>query len=243
MPKSTIELKGSVFTLPVIHLHECNLEAITEELIQKVKLAPSMLKNASVVVNVSALNDDLNLSAIRDAILEAGINIVGVSGHNEKKRQAAMKAGLSVLSEGKSTSNTQTASAPQPAPVPVPEKTLVSVDASAILPPLLINTPVRSGQQIYAKNRDLIVTAAVSHGAEIIADGNIHVYSRMKGKAIAGANNNPLANIFCTQLEAELISIAGNYWLADQIPAQYFGKAVRIQLSENTLNINSLHID
>jgi septum site-determining protein MinC len=105
----------------------------------------------------------------------------------------------------------------------------------------IISTPVRSGQQIYARNCDLIVTSSVSAGAELIADGNIHVYGMMRGRALAGASGDTQCQIFCTHLAAELVSIAGQYWLSDQIPSDYVGQAVRLSLLDNALTIQPLN--
>src|SRR5207237_3532700 len=89
--------------------------------------------------------------------------------------------------------------------------------------PRLITQPVRSGTQIYARGTDLVVTAPVSAGAEIMADGNIHVYAALRGRALAGADGDVEARIFCSRLEAELISIAGRYLVSDQIPPEHRG--------------------
>ncbi len=105
----------------------------------------------------------------------------------------------------------------------------------------LIDTRRRSGQRIYAPQCDLIVTSHVSAGAELIADGNIHVYGMMRGRALAGASGNRETQIFCTNLMAELVSIAGEYWLSDQIPAEFYGKAARLQLVENALTVQPLN--
>ena len=105
----------------------------------------------------------------------------------------------------------------------------------------LIDTPVRSGQRIYARQCDLIVTSHVSAGAELIADGNIHVYGMMRGRALAGASGDRETQIFCTNLMAELVSIAGEYRLSDQIPAEFYGKAARLQLVENALTVQPLN--
>ena len=99
--------------------------------------------------------------------------------------------------------------------------------------------PVRSGQRIYAPNSDLIVTANVSAGAELIADGNIHIYGLMRGRVLAGAAGDTESQIFCTHLHAELISIAGQYWLSDQIRANS-RKAAKLSLVNNELTINNL---
>ena len=105
----------------------------------------------------------------------------------------------------------------------------------------MIDTPVRSGQRIYAPNCDLIVTSNVSAGAELIADGNIHVYGMMRGRVLAGAGGDREAQVFCTHLAAELVSIAGEYWLSDKIPAEFYGKAARLRLDDNALTIQPLN--
>src|SRR5690606_36464032 len=134
-------------------------------------------------------------------------------------------AGIPLLMEGKEK-------APRKAAEPEP----VSV-ATPITKTRLIDAPVRSGQRIYAPNCDLIVTSHVSAGAELIADGNIHIYGMMRGRALAGASGAKHAQIFCTHLTPELVSIAGEYWLSDQIPAEFSGKAARLQLADNALAI------
>jgi septum site-determining protein MinC len=101
----------------------------------------------------------------------------------------------------------------------------------------LITQPVRSGTQIYARDADLVVTAPVSAGAEIMADGNIHVYAALRGRALAGAGGDVEARIFCSRLEAELVSIAGNYLVSDQIPPEYRGLPVQIALVDDRLTI------
>lgn len=105
----------------------------------------------------------------------------------------------------------------------------------------MIDQPVRSGQRIYAPHCDLIVTNHVSAGAELIADGNIHVYGMMRGRALAGAGGDRDAQIFCSNLSAELVSIAGEYWLSDNIPAEFYGKAARLRLDDSALTIQSLN--
>ncbi|GLQ29786.1 septum site-determining protein MinC [Litoribrevibacter albus] len=104
----------------------------------------------------------------------------------------------------------------------------------------IVATPVRSGQQIYAKGSDLIVLAQVGQGAEVIADGNIHIYGTLRGRAIAGASGNSEARIFCQSLQAELISIAGVYQVSDDLPADRIGQSSQIELKENHLHIDTL---
>lgn len=104
----------------------------------------------------------------------------------------------------------------------------------------IIDTPVRSGQRIYAPNSDLIVTSNISAGAELLADGNIHIYGMMRGRALAGASGDTESQIYCTHLQAELVSIAGEYWLSEQIPTDFIGKATRLSLVDNKLHIENL---
>ncbi|OZI13869.1 septum site-determining protein MinC [Sodalis-like symbiont of Philaenus spumarius] len=224
MSQTPIELKGSNFTLSVIHVHDAQPEEIRRVIEKKVEQAPGFLKNAPVVINVAGLGRDTSWEALSQAVLATGLHVVGVSGCSDSKlQQAIVSSGLPLLSEGKAPKRS-VAAAPTPAPVKTP----------------LINTPVRSGQQIYARNSDLIVTSSVSAGAELIADGNIHIYGMMRGRALAGASGDGECQIFCTHLSPELVSIAGQYWLSDQIPAAFLGKAARFCLQENTLTIHPL---
>jgi septum site-determining protein MinC len=101
----------------------------------------------------------------------------------------------------------------------------------------LVTEPVRSGTQVYARGGDLIVTAPVSPGAELVADGNIHVYGALRGRALAGASGDASARIFCSRLEAELISIAGRYLVSEQLPADQRGSPVQIALDDDQLTI------
>lgn len=106
---------------------------------------------------------------------------------------------------------------------------------------MIIDTPVRAGQQIYARGSDLIVMATVNHGAEIIADGSIHIYAPLRGRALAGASGNPDARIFTTSLNAELVSIAGVYrTFEDGLPLALANKPVQIRLSGDRLDVLAL---
>ena len=108
-------------------------------------------------------------------------------------------------------------------------------------PTRIITTPVRGGQQVYAPGGDLVVLAAVSPGAELLADGNIHVYGPMRGRALAGIKGDTKARIFCRQLAAELVSVAGQYKVADDLRRDpLWGQQVQVSLSGDVLNITRL---
>src|SRR6266851_5643392 len=122
------------------------------------------------------------------------------------------------------------------------EHTLALIGVQNAEPPQLasarlVTTPVRSGTQIYARGTDLVVTASVSPGAELVADGNIHVYGPLRGRALAGASGDTSARIFCSRLEAELVSIAGNYLVSDQLPPEQRGLSVQIALVDDRLTV------
>ena len=101
-------------------------------------------------------------------------------------------------------------------------------------------TPVRSGQQVYAQNRDLTVCATVGAGAEVIADGSIHIYGALRGRALAGASGSDSARIFCREFNAELVAIAGTYKVLEEVPPQLLGKPVQIWLENEKLRIEEL---
>ncbi|MCQ4106565.1 septum site-determining protein MinC [Erwinia persicina] len=230
MSQSPIELKGSSFTLSVVHLHHTDPEIVRKAIEEKVSQAPAFLKNAPVVINVSSLTSDVNWRQMQQAIVSAGLHIVGISGcKDDQLKRMISRSGLPVLSEGKEQKRNA-----ELKPVAIPFEQPATKTR-------LIASPVRSGQQIYAKNCDLIVTSSVSAGAELIADGNIHIYGMMRGRALAGASGDKNCQIFCTSLSAELVSIAGNYWLMDQIPAEFFGKASRLCLKDGALTIQTLN--
>lgn len=236
MSQTPIEFKGSSFTLSVVHLHHSQPEVIRQALQDKIDQAPAFLQNAPVVLNVSALNGDINWKQMQQAVIATGLRIVGVSGcKDEALKKMIARAGLPVLSEGKENRKRAEATVAETA-LPVAAPVVEGAGKTRI-----INTPVRSGQQIYARNADLIVTNSVSAGAELVADGNIHIYGMMRGRALAGASGARDSQIFCTNLAAELVSIAGEYWIMDQIPAEFFGKAARLCLKEGALTIQTLY--
>ena len=121
------------------------------------------------------------------------------------------------------------------------EKTPVKVPASLSSSAMVVRKPVRTGQQVYAKNRDLIVLDLVSPGAEVLADGNIHIYAPLRGRAIAGVNGNREARIFTQCMQAELVAIAGLYRTIDQrLPAEIANAPAQIYIEQDKLVIKAL---
>ena len=132
--------------------------------------------------------------------------------------------------------------APPPAPVPAPAPAPVPAPAAAAAPTaLVIDTPVRAGQRVYARGGDLVLMAVVNPGAEVIADGSIHAYAPLRGRALAGASGNAQARIFSVAMEAELVSIAGVYRTFDEgWPQSLAGKPAQVRLKGDNLDIAAI---
>lgn len=211
------DLKGSSFTLSVLHLSDNQIAHTVQFLQEKIAQAPAFFANAPVVINVAKVEGDIDYPALKQGISQAGLIPVGVTGCKDKRSQnLAVEAGFAVM--------TATNSPAQMAPTKV------------------IRTPVRSGQQIYAKDGDLVILSHVSAGAEVIADGSIHIYGTLRGRAIAGASGQREARIICHDLQAELISIAGRYWLSDQIESQFWQQRVMLSMTDESLYLETLTI-
>ena len=145
------------------------------------------------------------------------------------------------VADGKAAASTESAPAASAAASQPAEPVLTGASGTSTQT-MVVDKPLRSGQRIYAKG-DLVVLGLVSHGAEIIAEGNIHIYAPLRGRALAGVHGNHDARIFCTCLEPELISIAGIYRTAENpLPADVQGKAVQIWLDEEKLMIEPLRL-
>jgi septum site-determining protein MinC len=217
------ELKGSLFTLTVMHLRQADLRLIRRHLLDKVKQAPGFFSDIPVIIDVDALRNSstaLDFAGLYELLRQQGIIPVAVRHVSAEQRAAAARAGLPVLPESRSS-----------APSKQSEKNV----SLPVTRNKLIKQPVRSGQQIYALEGDLIILDAVNAGAEVLADGNIHVYGPLRGRALAGIKGDREARIFCQSLEAELVSIAGHYWVIEQLDADMCGKAVQIYLQEDRL--------
>ena len=217
----TPDLKGSSFTLSVLHLSDNNVDKTIHFLQEKVEQAPAFFAQAPVVINISKVDGDIDFVRLKEGISQAGMIPVGVTGCKDKRTQnLASEAKFAVMSASKS-------------PAQAPAK---------MAPTKIIRTPVRSGQQIYAKDSDLVVLNHVSEGAEVIADGSIHIHGTLRGRAIAGASGNTGAVIICNKLNAELMSIAGHYWLTEQFADEFWQQKVMFSLQDDSLKFELLTI-
>ena len=211
-----LKLKGRIFTLTVVQLLNKDVYALEQQIEEVVNKAPKLFYKIPVVLDCSLLQEELSSFFPYFAVLKKfHLYPIGVQGH---QAWVAPLAGLQAFPIFQS-------SAANDKPISSIEKKKVTVASKPIQQEpeqrqtKMITQPVRSGQQVVAKGHDLVVVSSVGHGAELLSDGNIHVYGPLRGRALAGIAGDKNARIFCTQLDAELISIAGFYRLRESIPA------------------------
>ena len=232
------ELKGTTFTISVLHLSDGNPDRIRQLLEAKVAQAPQFFNCAPLVLNVERLSEIPDFEQLRELVESEDFVLVGITGaRDEAMKTAAKAAGLAVMVSGKSRKADPEPAAPAPDPV---EAAQVAPVQAPMEPSKVHVGPVRSGQQIYAAGTSLVVLGSVSPGAEVIADDSIHIYGALRGRAIAGAKGNPLARIYCQQLQAELLSIAGTFQLSDALPAGLIQEPVHIRLDNEQLRIDRI---
>jgi len=253
---TVFELKAAAFTLPIIRLLGVDMDRVAEELGEKVEQAPDFFRNTPVVIDLSELPagaGEVEFPLLVGLLRGYGMIPVGVRGGSSAQNQAAEAMELAILGDAfvrrhrsaapKAPAQPASAApkaAPRP-PEPAAEPRQPESDAKRPATGFtLVTRPVRSGQRVYAAGGDLSVVAPVSSGAELMADGNIHVYGPLRGRAIAGLKGNTEARIFCQDLQAELVSVAGHYRFGENIPAELKGAPVQIYLDREVLRIEKL---
>jgi septum site-determining protein MinC len=237
---ATFEIKSANLPLVALLLKSADLAAVSDELAHRFGDIPDFFDNDPLVIDLSPLPADaplLDFAALAALLRRYRVSPIAAKGGSDAQMAAALAAGLTAAPD---------AAFPSVAPPRAPTAR-AAVQAAVPAPPapppsaLVIDKPLRSGQQVYAKGRDLVVTAMVNPGAEVIADGHIHVYAPLRGKAIAGARGNGDARIFSLCLEAQLISIAGIYRTSEvALPADVWGRPTQIRLAGEKLLIEAL---
>ncbi len=246
MSDSCFLLKGSVFTTLVLELRQYSAATFASELRQKIEQAPQLLLQSPVILIVDKCSDlegDIDFNWIVGQCRDLGLQPLGFRSC-PRFDDALRQTGLPLLPASSGRGGN-----------PIREEPAASVSSGASRSPAplqqagegrqvrapsrVVTQPVRSGQQIYARDCDLIVLSQVSEGAEVLADGNIHIYGGLRGRALAGVTGDVSARIFCHSLEAELLSVAGNFLLSDDFREQLWKKPVQVSLN----NEESLCID
>lgn len=212
LKSQAFRFKGRLYTLTVLQLLTSDLVFLKEQLQSIKHQAPRMFIDAPLVLDLSAIPDEnLDLNKMCEAVRLQGFIPLAVQGGNAFVNTIAKALGMAVFN----ASSVQNKTFQDKPPIEQTESAAVSKNTSH--PTKIQTNPVRSGQQVVAKGGDLIIVSAVSAGAEVLADGNIHIYGALRGRALAGLSGDKEARIFCNALEAELVSIAGFYRLSDTI--------------------------
>jgi septum site-determining protein MinC len=243
------ELKFGQVGIANLRVRTLDPDRLAAEMADRVKRAPKLFARAAVVVDFGGLSQcpgATQTRALLDALRGAGVLPVALAYGTSAIEALSQDVGLPLLAKFRASyeRDGELPAAPSPAPAtpaaePVPAATPAPA-APKSETGLVHLHPVRSGQQVYAQDRDLTVCAAVGAGAEVIADGSIHVYGALRGRALAGAGGVTSARIFCREFHAELVAVAGHYKVLEEIPKELLGKPVQIWLEHDKLRIEQL---
>ena len=245
------ELKFGQVGIANLRVRTLDVAQLAAEMRDRVQRAPNLFARAAVVLDFGGLSKVPTLEEARalvDGLRDAGVLPVALAYGTKEIEALSQQLGLPLLAKFRAQYEPATTQATAPAapaaaePAPAAKAAPASAPAkqAAAGPGLMQTTPVRSGQQVYAENRDLTVLSAVGAGAEAIADGSIHIYGALRGRALAGAQGNEEARIFCREFHAELVAVAGHYKVLEDIPAELRGKPVQVWLEKGQLKLAAL---
>ena len=241
------ELKFGQVGIANLRVRTFDVARLAEEMAERVRTAPKLFERAAVILDFGGLPvcpEENQVRALVAALTQAGVLPVAIAYGTREIDGLAERVGLPLLAKFRASyESAEPTAKPAPAPVEAPPPRVEPAPAAKAAPtePGLVHAqPVRSGQQLYAQQRDLTVCATVGAGAEVIADGSIHIYGALRGRALAGAGGFEGARIFCREFQAELVAIAGTYKVLEDIPPNLRGKAVQVRLDNGQLRIEEL---
>ena len=250
------ELKIGQVGIANLRVRTLDVAQLAAEMRERVQRAPNLFARAAVVLDFGGLSTAPSLAdarALVDGLREAGVLPVALAYGTKEIEALSQQLGLPLLAKFRAQYESANASADAPVASaarqlhnPAAATTANLPGAASPKPPasagpgLMQTTPVRSGQQVYADNRDMTVLSTVGAGAEVIADGSIHIYGPLRGRALAGAQGNEDARIFCREFHAELVAVAGHYKVLEDIPAELRGKPVQVWLEKGQLKLAAL---
>jgi septum site-determining protein MinC len=242
------QLRGGAYTLLVLRLNDPKDPTLFQLLADKIAQAPNFFRHAPVVIDLQNLAEapPFNMAELGRRLRQHQLVPIGVQNGTEEQNRAAVNAGWSIFPEGRQAPLREPAAAPTRAvevPMreePTPATTDDEDEGARGSPARLLTHPVRSGRQVYAHGGDLVVMSSISPGAELLADGHIHVYGVLRGRALAGVSGDVTARIFCRSLEAELVSVAGFWRVREDIPETLIGKPAQIFLEGDRIAIEPL---
>ncbi len=240
------ELKGSVMTILVLHIKETNAACLYPQLEKKMGKARPFFKSAPVLIDLSAVEPEgqevLDFMFLAETLRKLGLVPVGVRGSVESQSERVLLAGLGLLPSIK-TEKTVLASTEEQVSESVPNEEKSQPESSddgpsqagKLASTKVITLPVRSGQQVFAPEGDLIILSSVNAGAEVLAAGNIHVYGALRGRAMAGIHGDTTARIMSLQCNPELVAVAGEYVVNELLDETLLNHSVMISLEDGRL--------
>ena len=247
------ELKIGQVGIANLRVRTLDVAQLAAEMRDRVQRAPKLFERAAVILDFGGLTktpDAATARALVEGLRAAGVLPVALAYGTREIEELSVAIGLPLLAKFRAQYERVDAAPAEPAPraaaakpaapkaEPAPAPAPSAPGASA--PGMMHPAPVRSGQQVYAENADLTVLTTVGAGAEVIADGSIHIYGALRGRALAGAQGNEKARIFCREFHAELVAVAGHYKVLEDIPKELRGKAVQVWLDQGQLRIAAL---
>lgn len=253
----SFQLKGSAITVVVLALIKYEPALFRQQLKEKIDQAPQFFVNSPILINLEKLDNPSSMddfSSLLGLCRDLGLQPLGFTAVPDVLIEAARATTLAILprSGDRALKTSELVASVSPAParkdISGTEPTIERrVQIETVIEERLvqrvskvITRPVRSGQQIYAEGADLIVLSQVSEGAEVLADGHIHIYGALRGRALAGVRGDDSARIFCQSMEAELVSVAGNFLLPDSFASDILKKSVQIYLSGENILVEKL---
>ncbi len=246
MNNTCLQLKGSVVTTFILELYHYSSDIFSRQLSEKINQAPEFFARSPVVISLEKFEHDVNdIDLLEMLAICRQFNLQPMAFKSSRPDfvAAIQQTGLAHLSASAMRSESIVAPVAD-TPEKIPAEIDSTQDAQSLKPVLpkskIITRPVRSGQQVYAEGGDLIILSQVSEGAEVLADGHIHVYGRLRGRALAGVKGDETARVFCNSLEAELISIAGNFMLSDALREKTWKHAAQVYLDAKTLHVEAV---
>jgi septum site-determining protein MinC len=256
--ESAFEIRFGQVGLAQMRIRSTDADAVRAQLATRVAAAPALFERAALCLDLSPLDHDVSAAELRamlDAIRRCGVLPVGLAHGTPAIEALARELDLPVLTQfraqqsyGAAVSAVKAASqpaapAPTPAPAAAPAPAATASEEIVAIPALMHHRPVRSGQRIYARHRDLVVTSAVGAGAEVMADGCVHIYGSLRGRAMAGVRGEVSARVFCHEFNAELVSVAGVFRVFETIPPELAGKPVQAWLDGDDLHFGRIGHD
>lgn len=236
---AAVHIRGGMFTSIVLRVTDPKSQDMFTVLGERIAQAPNFFRHAPVVLDLQDLAEapPFNIAELGRRLRQHALVPIGVQNGTEAQNLAAVNAGFSILSaDAGAAQNLPNEGSSRPKrsrarqePEPQGQSTT-----------RLVTRPVRSGQQAYARGGDLVILSLTSSGAELLADGHIHVYGALRGRALAGVCGDASARIFCRSLEADLVSIAGYWQVRDDMPEALIGKPAQISLQQERLLIEPL---